>query len=129
MKPTKFYQIGQVSKTADLPASTIRFWEKTFAGLKTIRSSGGHRYYSAEQVELIILLKKLLHEEGYTIEGAKKYLAAQKNKNAGAPPEQTPADSPTADNPNTNESSDKALLSLIHSELHEILDILNQKQR
>jgi DNA-binding transcriptional MerR regulator len=75
MKTSKHYPIGQVCTQVALPHSTIRFWEKTFAGLRSLRSSGGHRYYSAQQVELIRLIKKLLHEDGLTIEGAKKYIA------------------------------------------------------
>lgn len=80
MTTKKFYQIGHVCKLTELPHSTIRFWEKSFPTLKPMRSSGGHRYYTSEQVELLEHLKQLLHKEGYTIDGAKKRLAMEKKQ-------------------------------------------------
>jgi DNA-binding transcriptional MerR regulator len=53
----------------------LRFWEKHFPFLTPARSSGGHRYYNSEQLQVIETLKQLLYVEGYTIEGAKKKLA------------------------------------------------------
>jgi len=37
----------------------------------------GRRFYSPEQVEIFRRIKYLLHEEGYTIAGAKKKLSQE----------------------------------------------------
>jgi DNA-binding transcriptional MerR regulator len=78
----KYYQMRDVAKILDIPATTIRFWEDTFPQLKPSRSSGGHRNYDHLQLEKLQYIKKLLKEEGLTIEGAKKRLTAEKQGKA-----------------------------------------------
>ncbi|MDR0453457.1 MAG: MerR family transcriptional regulator [Deferribacteraceae bacterium] len=75
----KLYQsIGQVCEITGLDRSKIYFWEKEIKFLKPSRSSGGHRYYSNEQIELLLYIKRLRYEEGYNIEGVKKRLSTEK---------------------------------------------------
>jgi DNA-binding transcriptional MerR regulator len=73
----KYYQMRDVCEILNIPASTVRFWEENFPHLKPSRSSGGHRTYDAVQLDRLSRIKKLLKEEGLTIEGAKKRLAAE----------------------------------------------------
>ncbi len=70
----KFYKIGEVSKMLDLPASTLRYWENQFKQLKPIKSTGGQRFYTSKHIYLLEQLKDMLHNERYTIEGAKQRL-------------------------------------------------------
>jgi DNA-binding transcriptional MerR regulator len=79
----KYYQMRDVSRILDIPASTIRFWEDNFPQLKPSRSSGGHRAYDHSQLERLKYIKSLLKEEGLTIEGAKKRLSAEKKGRTG----------------------------------------------
>ncbi len=67
-------RIGEVAEMFKLNTSVLRFWEEEFIELNPTRTKTGQRLYSASDVALIKKLKKLLHEEGLTIEGAKKSL-------------------------------------------------------
>ncbi|HNT70322.1 MAG TPA: MerR family transcriptional regulator, partial [Bacteroidales bacterium] len=53
----KYYRISQVSKMLNIPASTLRYWEKEFKQLKPLKSKNGIRYYSENDIEL---LKKII---------------------------------------------------------------------
>ena len=68
------YTIGQVSEMTGLAPHVLRFWESVFDRLRPMRSETGSRVYSPEDVAMILRIKRLLHEERYTIEGAKKVL-------------------------------------------------------
>lgn len=70
----KFYKIGEVSKMLDLPASTLRYWENQFKQLKPVKSTGGQRFYTSKHIYILEQLKDMLHNERYTIEGAKQRL-------------------------------------------------------
>ena len=73
MKPIKkFKTINQVSTVLKLPQHVLRFWEKKFKQLKPVKSSGNRRYYRDIDVELIIYIKNLLHEDCITIKGVQK---------------------------------------------------------
>ncbi len=66
--------IGEVSQIIDVPVYVIRFWEKKFDSIKPIKRKGGNRYFDKSQISNLIIIKKLLHEDRYSIEGAKKVL-------------------------------------------------------
>lgn len=70
-----YYKIGEVSAMLDLPVSTLRFWEDTFEQLDPFRTPGGTRKYRQEDIDMCKLIKHLLHDEGYSLEHAKKELA------------------------------------------------------
>ncbi len=97
----KYYKISEVVKIVDVPASTLRYWEKEFKQLKPHKTSGGQRLYSASSLEFIQTLKSILHDKQLTIEGAKKLLKSKRN-------------------------DDENILSLSNEEIKaEILDIIN----
>ncbi len=66
--------IGEVSKIINVPVYVIRFWEKKFDSIRPIKKQGGNRYFDKNQISNLIIIKKLLHEDRYSIEGAKKVL-------------------------------------------------------
>ena len=67
--------IGEVSQIINVPVHVIRFWEKKFNSIKPIKRIGGNRYFDKNQISNLRIIKKLLHEDKYSIEGAKKVLA------------------------------------------------------
>jgi DNA-binding transcriptional MerR regulator len=75
-----YYSISEVSRITDLEQYVLRYWETEFDLLNPAKNSSGNRIYTNKDIKLILLIKKLLKEEKYTIEGAKKIL---KNYNAG----------------------------------------------
>ena len=74
MAEDKVYRIGEVAAELQLKTSVLRFWESEFPELVPKRSAKGHRSYNAQDVELLKRIKQLLHEQGMTIEGAKRVL-------------------------------------------------------
>lgn len=69
-----YYSISEVSRITDLEQYVLRYWETEFDQLKPAKNSSGNRIYTNKDIKLILLIKKLLKEEKYTIEGAKKIL-------------------------------------------------------
>ena len=73
--PDKLYfKIGEASRIADLPSSVLRFWETEFSQIKPKRTPSGQRLYRKHELELILLIKDLLYNKKYTIQGAKRHL-------------------------------------------------------
>jgi len=69
-----FYKIGEVCSLTDTQPYVLRFWESEFPQLAPNKSRTGQRIYRSRDVQLILEIKKLLYEEGYTIAGARKKL-------------------------------------------------------
>lgn len=67
--------IGDVAKFLDVPAHTLRFWEKEFGFyLVPVRTIGRQRRYDDQDIDRLTRLKHLLKVEGYSIAGAKRIL-------------------------------------------------------
>ena len=75
-----YYSIGQVSDITGLKQYVLRYWETEFSHLKPNKNSAGNRVYTPEDVESIKEIKKLLHEEKFTIKGARQHLKDMKSK-------------------------------------------------
>lgn len=76
--PDKLYfRIGEVSKLCDLPAYVLRFWESEFPQLKPHKGGTGQRLYRRRDVEMVLRIKSLLYDEGYTIPGARQVFKAE----------------------------------------------------
>ncbi len=70
-----FSSINDVSKRLGVPAHTLRYWEKQFpSAIKPTTGAGGRRYYRAETVDKLFVIKDLLYTHGMTIAGVKKML-------------------------------------------------------
>lgn len=67
-------KIGEAAKLVGVAPFVLRFWETQFAFLKPRHTPSGHRYYLEQDVETLKAVKRLLHKERFTIEGAKKYI-------------------------------------------------------
>ncbi len=72
--PDAFRTISEVADWLDTPAHVLRFWESRFPQIKPVKRAGGRRYYRPGDMLLIGGIKKLLHEDGMTIKGARKIL-------------------------------------------------------
>ena len=70
-----FVPINEVAKELDVPAHTLRYWEKQFAGaIRPVTGAGNRRYYRRETIEKLRSIKSLLYDKGMTIAGVKKIL-------------------------------------------------------
>ncbi len=73
--PDKLYfRIGEVSQLVGVDTHVLRYWESEFR-MKPHRSSSGQRLYRKQDLARFLRIKHLLHDEGYTIAGARKVLA------------------------------------------------------
>ena len=79
METSSYYTISNVSKKLRIPAHVLRFWEKKFNFVKPKKSESGRRYYSNQDIINLEIIKDLLHEKGYTISGAIKYMKNSNN--------------------------------------------------
>jgi DNA-binding transcriptional MerR regulator len=71
------YRIGEVSRLTALKPFVLRYWETEFPMLEPVKSPSGHRLYRQEDVEMVLRIKRLLYDEGFTIAGARRHLREQ----------------------------------------------------
>jgi DNA-binding transcriptional MerR regulator len=67
-----YFRIGDVSQLVGVEPYVLRFWETEFPMLQPKKSKTGHREYKRKDVELLLEIKRLLYDEGFTISGARK---------------------------------------------------------
>ncbi|HZZ07351.1 MAG TPA: MerR family transcriptional regulator, partial [Candidatus Binataceae bacterium] len=67
-------KIGEAAKLLGVEAYVLRFWETQFPFLRPRHARSKHRFYGEQDLETLRLIKRLLHQERFTIEGAKKYI-------------------------------------------------------
>jgi DNA-binding transcriptional MerR regulator len=68
------YRIGEVSRLTDTKPFVLRYWETEFPTLQPVKSPKGHRLYRRQDVDTVLLIKRLLYDEGFTIAGARRHL-------------------------------------------------------
>jgi DNA-binding transcriptional MerR regulator len=82
-----FFKIGEVADIVGVKPHALRYWEMEFPALRPKKTRGAHRQYSRKDVELAMLIKQLLHDEGYTIPGARKRIRDLGRHQRTSPPE------------------------------------------
>jgi DNA-binding transcriptional MerR regulator len=112
--PDKLYfRIREVSKLTNTKAYVLRYWESEFPTLNPERKSG-QRLYRRKDVETVFKIKRLLYDEGFTIEGARRQLRDK----SGKVEEQKPL---------FRSGADRSPLRSIRHELETILTMLSRK--
>lgn len=137
--PNKLYfRIGDVSRIAGVKPYVLRYWETEFPSIGPKKSGSNHRLYRRKDVELILDIKRLLYQERYTIEGARKHLEAVHKAEMSArathkSPKQAKFDmepvSEVQSAPDIQRlpgGSDRDLLGEIRAELRSLLDFLSR---
>jgi len=69
-----YYSIGEVAELTELQPYTLRAWEKEFSALRPRRVRGKNRAYRERDIAIILLIKRLLHEERYSTRGVRQKL-------------------------------------------------------
>ncbi|MFN8627151.1 MAG: MerR family transcriptional regulator [Candidatus Binatia bacterium] len=73
--PDKLYfKIGEVAAIVGVKPYVLRYWESEFNVVKPAKTRSKHRLYRRRDVEILLEIKRLLHEQRFTIEGARKLL-------------------------------------------------------
>ncbi len=78
----RIYRIGEAARLLDLEGYVLRFWETEFSQLRPVRTAKGQRIYSEADIALLRRIRFLLHEQGLTIEGARKVLEGSSSLSA-----------------------------------------------
>ena len=88
-----FRTIGEVSDELGVQQHVLRYWETKFPQLRPIQRAGNRRYYRPSDVVLVRRIQSLLAQDGYTVKGVQKLLAAKGGETAVpvAPPAAPPA--------------------------------------
>jgi DNA-binding transcriptional MerR regulator len=74
-----YYSITEVSELTSVKPHVLRYWETEFKALKPKKNRAGNRTYRSSDIKLVLLIRKLLYEDGFTIAGAKKKLLETKS--------------------------------------------------
>lgn len=72
-----YFRIGEVSDLVGVEPHVLRYWESEFSVIRPRRAKSNQRLYRRQDVENLLLVKTLLHQQGYTISGARKLLKSQ----------------------------------------------------
>jgi len=110
-----FFKIGEVGRLAGVDTHVLRFWESEFKQLSPAKNRKGQRVYQKKDVEMVLHIKKLLYEDGYTIAGAKNWLkenlSSDKKEGKGR-----------------GEPENKEALLAVKKELESVLSMLKKKK-
>src|SRR5271170_6535486 len=121
--PDKLYfRIGEVARLAGIKPYVLRFWETEFSSLGPRKSGTGHRLYRRKDVELVLEIKRLLYEQRFTIEGARKFLETR-GKPEAARAEKAAKPSAAAQRDLFPDGS-AALIDTVRKELRALAEIL-----
>lgn len=111
----EFYSIGELCKLLDLKPHVLRYWETQFEALSPSKNRAGNRVYRVEELERVALIRRLLHEEKYTIEGARQRLQEMEE---GATARER-----------SREALEDVFLRSMRAELESVLDLLRSPSR
>jgi DNA-binding transcriptional MerR regulator len=106
----EYYSIGEVCDLVGLKPHVLRYWEGQFAPLKPSKNRAGNRVYQRKEIRMLMLVKRLLYTERYTIEGARQKLDELRK---GGDYDEV-----------SRQTLDRATVEEIRSELQEILELL-----
>src|SRR3981189_1838518 len=71
--------IGEVSRITEVRPFVLRYWEEEFPMLEPVKGRQGYRLYRQQDVDLVLKIKRLLYDEGFTIAGARRHLRDLEN--------------------------------------------------
>jgi DNA-binding transcriptional MerR regulator len=125
--PTKlYYKIGEACEILGVEAHVLRYWETEFPALSPPKNKGGQRTYRPKDIELLLKIRKLLYEDGFTVAGARKQLSrVPRAEDGNAIPSATRSDryAPSKRQPKVP----KEPLSQVRKELENILTLLDRE--
>lgn len=79
------FKIGEVAKYVGVKQYVLRYWETEFEALHPRKSHNGQRFYTRKDIEMALTIRKLLHEDRFSIEGARAVLKKMKSQKVSKP--------------------------------------------
>ena len=71
----RYFTIGEASDLCAVKPHVLRYWEQEFPQLEPVKRRGNRRYYQRQDLLVIRQIRSLLHEQGFTIVGARQRLS------------------------------------------------------
>ena len=75
----RFYRIGDVAEILNIPASTLRYWEKEFTIIKPHRNAKNIRFYTPKDIETIRMIYYLVKEKGLKLDAAQAQIRTNRD--------------------------------------------------
>jgi DNA-binding transcriptional MerR regulator len=123
--PDKLYfRIGEVARLCKVQSYVLRFWESEFPQLKPNKSGTGQRLYRKRDVEMALQIKRLLHEQGYTIAGARQLMQSE-GREARRPHSSQPELPLRSEGVSRRTDKTEVRLQRLRKELKELLGMLS----
>jgi len=70
--PEAFRTISEAADEIGVPQHVLRFWESKFSFIRPMKRAGGRRFYRPQDIAVLSGVRRLLHDEHYTIKGVQK---------------------------------------------------------
>jgi DNA-binding transcriptional MerR regulator len=127
-------RIGEAAKLVGVEAYVLRFWETQFSFIRPKQSHSRHRYYTQADVETLKIVKRLLHTEGYTIAGARKFVREKgldRIRDPVMPPERAASGRKTKEQPDAASAASRsdALVTMTTNGFHRALREIREDLR
>jgi DNA-binding transcriptional MerR regulator len=128
--PERGLKIGEAAGVIGVETYVLRFWETQFPILKPKHSRTKHRFYHERDLEVLRLIKSLLHQQGFTIAGANKYIRERGldsllSGDSEAPPLAEPAQ-PSPAKSGGSEGPTRRVLSEVRRDLENLHKLLER---
>ena len=121
--PEAFRTISEAADELGVPQHVLRFWESKFSFIRPMKRAGGRRFYRPQDIAVLAGVRRLLHDEGYTIkgvqrlhreEGVKRLLDPSVGPPAAKSAEaKAPAPEPSSEEPPVKGALEEALADLL----------------
>lgn len=76
----RYFTISEAGELCGVKPHVLRYWESEFKQLSPVKRAGNRRYYQRQDIFLIREIRELLHEQGFTISGARQKLTGENTK-------------------------------------------------
>ncbi len=119
-----YYKIREVCKIVGVEAHVLRFWESEFPTLSPPKSKSGQRTYRPRDIELLLRIRKLLYEDGFTIAGARKQLREGKSVASKIHDSAATKSKPASTAPKKSRGKASENIRKVKTELENILTLL-----
>lgn len=116
-----FRSIAEVTEDLGIAPHVLRFWETKFSQIKPMKTKSSRRYYRPDDVELLALIKDLLYNRRYTIEGVQKLFKNRSLKDILG----TEIQKDFFEDETEEKNSDDAIKETLKSSISELIDIKN----
>jgi DNA-binding transcriptional MerR regulator len=127
--PEAFRTISEAADELGVPQHVLRFWETKFSFIRPMKRAGGRRFYRPTDVAVLGAVRRLLHDEGYTIKGVQKLYKEQGAKRLMSPGAPVGPDTAALPALNGNSASDRPLAPESRRRLEETLAALEATKR